>query len=319
LTPFPALLHTGIVQQGKNYLIFLFAVMAIAGAAIAWSQHLDNIELGVRLGDTSEHDQLQKQVAELQAKNSALQDQNKSFQDKISALQEQIITLTAQAQEAADQKKLAVFLPGSAEAGPGVGTAVNLAQPVANDVPAAMSSAQMRAVVDQRYGALISSLNLSPEQAEQFKNLLAAKMQAAADAANALMPPDPNARPNMAAIRKAVANAESTATAQIQAQFGDTVATQYQQYQQTFPQRNTINQFANSLNSSSTPLSDDQAAQLVQILTQTQAPIPAGGLGRILDGGASYHSRITPETLKMAAGVLTVEQLTALQQFQKQQ
>jgi hypothetical protein len=313
LTPLPSPFHTSKVNSGKNYLIFLLAVLAIAGGALAWSQHLQNLELGAHVADPAER-------ADLEARNKALLDQNKGLQAQIGALQEQILTLTAQVQEAADQKKMAALMPGAESAGTNVAApAMAGQQPAANDAPVPVTPLQLRAMVDQRYAALISKLNLTPEQAEQFKNLIALKMQSASDAATALVPTDPATRPNLPLIRQTVANIETNAVAQIQAQFGDAAATQYKQYQQTFPQRNTIDQLAASLKTGQTPLTDDQAAQMLDILTQTAPPMPRGGVGTILSGGMNYHSRITPQALTAAAGVLSSEQLAALQQIQKQQ
>jgi septal ring factor EnvC (AmiA/AmiB activator) len=300
------------MKSGKNYLILLFALLAVVGGAIAWNLNLANIDLTARVANPGEHADLRKRVAELE-------EQNKGLQAQIGALQEQIATLTAQAQETADQKKMTDLLPGASPPPVSVAAPGLAGQPAAQVVPPTATSAQRRALVEQRYADLVNKLNLNPDQAEEFKNLIATKMQAASDAANALLPTDPAARPNLNVIRQTVANIETNAVAQIQAQFGDAAATQYQQYQQTFGQRNTVGQLASMLGNSQTPLTDDQAAQMVQVLTQTAPPMPKGSLGTILDGGMSYHSRITPQTINAATGFLTPEQVAALQRLQKQQ
>ncbi len=312
MTPLLSPFHTSKVNSGKNYLIFLLAVLAIAGGALAWSQHLQNLELGAHVADPAER-------ADLEARNKALLDQNKGLQAQIGALQEQILALTAQVQEVVDQKKMTASMPGAESAGTNVASPAMAGLPAANDAPTPVTPLQLRAMVDQRYAALISKLNLTPEQAEQFKNLIALKMQPASDAATALVPTDPAARPNLPLIRQTVANIETNAVAQIQAQFGDAAATQYKQYQQTFPQRNTVDQLSASLKAGQTPLTDDQASQMLDILAQTAPPMPRGGVGTILSGGMNYHSRITPQALTAAASVLSAEQLAALQQLQKQQ
>ena len=300
------------MNKGKNYLTFLFALLAIAAGALAWNQHLQLIELTLRNGDPAEKARLQSAVADLGAKNKALQ-------AEIDALQEQIVALTAQVQESAEQKKLTALMPG-AESNPASVAAPGVADPpVPADTPVPATPAQLRGLVDQRYTALINKLNLTPEQAEQFKNLIALKMQSASDAANALVPTDPAQRPNLNLIRQTVANIENGAVAQIQAQFGDTAAAQYKQYQQTFPQRNTVDQLSASLAASGSPLSEAQATQLVDILAQTAPPMPRGGIGTIVGAGMNYHSRITSQALSAATGVLSADQLTALQQLQKQQ
>lgn len=300
------------MKLGKNHLIFLLALLAIGVGALAWNQHLQNLELSAGNVDPNERAGLQAQVKELEARN-------KTLQARISALQEQIAALSAQVQQSADEKQAAALLPGTDPTSVNVPAPAMADQPAANDAPAAATPAQLRATVEVRYAALIGKLNLTPEQAEQFKNLIALKMQSASNAANALTPTDLGARPNLPLVRQTVANIENTAVAQIQAQFGDAAAAQYKQYQQTFPQRNTVDQLSASLRASQTPLTDDQAAQMVDILAQTAPPMPRGGVGTILGGGMTYHSRITPQTVTAAAGVLSPQQLAALQQIQKQQ
>jgi hypothetical protein len=300
------------MNRGKNYLIFLFALLAIAAGALAWNQHLQLIELTLRNGDPAEQARLQATVSDLATRN-------KGFQAKISALQEQIAALTARVQESAEQKKLTALMPG-AEGNPASVAAPDVADPpVPADTPVPSTPTQLRGLVDHRYAALINKLNLTPEQAEQFKNLIALKMRAASDAANALVPTDPAQRPDLNLIRQTVANIENGAVAQIQAQFGDTAAAQYKQYQQTFPQRNTVDQLSASLAASRSPLSEAQATQLADILAQTAPPMPRGGIGTILGGGMNYHSRITPQALSAATGVLSADQLAAFQRLQKQQ
>jgi hypothetical protein len=298
--------------MGKNHLIFLFALLAIAAGALAWNQHLQLIEFTLRNGDPAEQARLQAEVADLATKN-------KMLQAEISALQEQIAALTAQVQESAEQKKLMALTPGAEGSPAGVAAPGVPDAPAPSETPVPATPSQMRGLVDQRYAALINKLNLTPEQAEQFKNLIALKMQAASDAANALVPTDPAQRPDLNLIRQTVANIENGALAQIQAQFGDTPAAQYKQYQQTFPQRNTVDQLSASLAASGTPLNEAQAAQLVDILAQTAPPMPRGGIGTILTGGMNYHSRITPEAVTAATGVLSADQLAAFQRLQKQQ
>ena len=294
------------MKSFKNYLILLLAILAVAGGLLAWQQHLQNIELSAAALGAGDRESLEKRIAELSARNTALQDQ-------VAALQGQLDALAAQA----PGQKGRARGSGAPDGNPATDAIAAPPPAAAVDNPPPPTSAQLQAKVGALYGALFAKLNLTPEQTDQLKTLLAARMQAMSDAGAALTPQDPNQRVNMAALRQSVANAEAGVNSQIEAQFGDAVYTQYQQYQQTFPQRNTVNQLGQMLNGTDDLLTDDQASQLVAILAQTEVPQGRGGSGRVIDGGINMHSRISDQTVSQAASVLSAPQLQALQALQR--
>jgi hypothetical protein len=295
------------VNSGKKYLVLVFVVLAVAAGVLAWRLRLENIELRGRLLGNDERDALQKRLAELTA-------QNKELQDMIAALQAQIGALALQARDQKNRVGENGSLGGNST--PEADTASPPVAAVGN--PGQPTSQQVEALVDARYAALFKQLNLTPGQTEQLRLLLAARIQAMSGAGAALTPQDPSQRVDMATLRQAVANAEAGVNAQIESQFGDAVYAQFQQYQQTFPQRNTVNQLSQMLSGSDAALTDDQANQLVQILVQTEVPQGRGGPGRVIDGGINMHSRISAQTINAATTLLSPPQLQALQQLQKQ-
>ncbi len=304
----------------RNCLIALLSLTAIAGAWFGWSEYLETVDLRAQLGDPAETVAQQHRLDALTAKNKELQEQVAVLQNQIGLLQDQLNARGAAATmpPAAD--------PRSPVLGPPPGGA-----PLAQDTSAVaramlgnastqLTTAQAMTVVGGHYDALLKQLGLSPEQADQFKNMMALRIQLVAGAVTPLVPTDgSDPAAAMPAIRQAAANAEQALAAQIQAQFGADVASQYLQYQQTFPQRNTIDQLALVLGNTPAPLSDSQYSQMVQLLLQTQVPDDGGGPQRVIFGSVNYHSRISDQTIAAASTVLSQDQVQILRQLQKQQ
>ena len=291
------------MNAGKNILIFAGALLAVAAGVLAWNQHLENIALRAQLLDPDNRADLQKQLA-------AATDRIKSLEAQIAVLQERLAAQTAREADQAGQKSSAAVdnaVVNQAVSGPAPGNSAGQ-QPL---TPAQVQQYIQAAV--QAHLPLFKALNLSPEQTEQFTNLLTQKQEAAFSAANDAL--QQGASP--AAAMQMVASAQGAANAQIQTQFGDAVYAQYQQYEQTFPQRNTIGHLAQFLSGTDTPLTDDQANQMVQLLAQTQMPDDGGSLLRHINGSINFHARISDQTVSQAAGLLSPPQLQALQALQQ--
>lgn len=189
---------------------------------------------------------------------------------------------------------------------------------------------EQKAQLDSRYAALFKNLNLSPEQLDKFKNFLVEKQTSMMDVLAAARAQGINPRTDPQGFKQMVTDAQGEINNSIKAALGDVAYAQYQTYEQTGPQRNTVSQLEQRLSYTSTPLSSTQAEQLVSILaTTTPAPknsdagnsrpgmmfAPGGGAG-FLGGGTS---KITDASITQAQGVLAGPQLTALQQLQQEQ
>jgi hypothetical protein len=182
---------------------------------------------------------------------------------------------------------------------------------------------QQRAALDGRYAELFKKLRLTPAQLDQFKNLLVEKQSAMMDVMAAARAQGLDPRRDRDEYRALVAQTQAELDNNIQAVLGDGGFSEYQRYQQTLPQRATAEQFAQRLSYTSTPLSALQTEQLIQIFSQTSKPSPADAAARgnflssLGMGGGGVA--ISDGALTQAQGVLSPDQLAALQQFQQEQ
>ncbi len=189
----------------------------------------------------------------------------------------------------------------------------------------ALMAMERKAALDSRYAGLFKKLNLSPADLEKFKNLLADKQATMMDVLAAARAQGLNPRDNRDEIRALVSNYEAESDANIQATLGPAAYAQYQQYEQTLPQRNVVDQLGQRLSYSSTPLSSDQSEQLISLLAATTpartnnggaAPlVPGGGFGGRGGGGA----QITDAAIAQSQSILSSTQVDALKQLQQQQ
>lgn len=183
---------------------------------------------------------------------------------------------------------------------------------------------QQRGALDARYAALFKSLNLSPAQLEQFKNLLVEKRTAVADVMAAARSQGLTGRENRDELRALVQNAQAEVDASIRASIGDAAYAQYQGFEQTQAQRNVVSQLQQRLSYTDAPLTDTQTEQLVQVLaTATESSNPRAATVRTPAGrigfGGSGGAQITDAALTQAASVLSASQQQALQQLQAEQ
>ena len=150
---------------------------------------------------------------------------------------------------------------------------------------------QMKGRISQTYGPLFKALNLSPDQLAQFQSLLADKQQALMDVMQAARDQGINPRADPDGFKTLVNQAVSQVDQTIQQTLGDAAFQQYQQYQQTLPERNVVNSLQQQLSYTQTPLTDDQAN--ADDLAPRPEPAPAR---RRRDGGHRQRRRRGPRT-----------------------
>jgi hypothetical protein len=190
---------------------------------------------------------------------------------------------------------------------------------------------QAKGRIAQTYGALFKSLNLSPDQLAQFQQLLADKQQAMMDVLQAAREQGINPRTDPDGFKTLMSQAVAQTDQSIQQAIGDGAFQQYQQYQQTLPERNVVNSLQQQLSYTQTPLTDDQANALISLLQQNQpqragngtsgtgdgAGGPGPGIMALINGGG--NARVTDDAIAQAQGVLSAPQVAVLQQVQQQQ
>ena len=189
-----------------------------------------------------------------------------------------------------------------------------------------LQTATIQGQIDARYASLFKQLGLAPDQLAQFKAALTEKQLAISDAANLAREQGISPATDRDGFFQVIQDAQSSADGQIKTMLGDAGYGQYQQYEQTIPERALVNQLQQSLSYTPTPLTDDQANQLIPILQQGA---PKTGPGA--DGGMSSQSingmttvgsppiNLTDQTVGLAQSVLAPSQVQALQQIQSQQ
>jgi hypothetical protein len=166
---------------------------------------------------------------------------------------------------------------------------------------------QRRSSLDGRYAALFKKLNLSPADLEKFKSLLVDKQSAPMDVMNAAREQGLNPRENREQIQALIRNFEAETDAAIRATLGEAAYQQYQQYEQTGPQRGMVSQLEQRLSYSRTPLYGNQSEQLVNVLAASNG---TGGRGRVT---------ITDAVIAQSEGFLSAPQVEALRQLQQEQ
>jgi hypothetical protein len=305
------------VKSPRNILIGVLCAALLATGALAWYQFRELIVLKAQLAD-GDNVSLRKQLA-------AARKTIKSLEDRIAALR---------GRRGGGDGSLADGGDGSdnpSQNGAGRRGRFGAWGEMANNPEfQRLLAIQMKGRISQTYGPLFKSLNLSPDQLAQFQSLLADKQQALMDVMAAARDQGINPRTDPDAFKTLVGQAVSQADANIQQALGDAAFQQYQQYQQTLPERNTVNSLQQQLSYSQTPLTDDEANQMISLLAQNQ-PQRAGngtaGTGNGGDAGPNPMSlvngggtaRVTNDAITQASGVLSAPQVAALQQIQLQQ
>ncbi len=310
----------------KNYLIILLGLTTIAGGAFAWSQYQELIRLRADSLSDSARTDLQKRLMAMEKRKNELEAELASLRARRAGAM-----VDAEGDPAAEDP--------SAPGRPGAGRfnrrngMNNLATLLDNPEFSKLWNAQQKSSLDARYAALFKDLNLSPADLDKFKSLLVEKQNAILDVMAAareqgLNPRDPTDRAQLTTLLQ-------TAQAQVDNNILQTLGAgqfaQYQNYEQTLPQRSVVSQLAQTLSYSGSPLQDAQAEQLVNILA-ANTPVPrqgAGGVGGLfaaMGGGGpmagflgNRAAPITDSAITQAGAILTAPQVTALQQLQAQQ
>jgi hypothetical protein len=304
------------VRPSKNALIIIMAFAVATLAAVAWRQYRELIDLRAQVAD-GELAMLKKQLADARKAIKSLEDRMAAMRGRRGG---------GAAGDLANGENPAA---GTGR-GRGGGRFGAFGQLAANPEFQRLLALQMKSRISATYGPLFKSLNLTPDQLAQFQSLLADKQQALMDTLQAAREQGINPRTDPDGFKTLVNQSISQVDTSIQQALGDADYQQYQQYQQTLPERNTVNSLQQQLSYTPTPLTDDEANQMVQLLAQNQPQRAGSGTSGTAtggDGGPSLMNlingggtaKITPEAVTAASGVLSAPQLSALQQVQSEQ
>lgn len=191
-----------------------------------------------------------------------------------------------------------------------------------------LMSLQQKGALDGRYAALFRKLNLNPQQLEQLKNLLVEKQTAPMDVMAAAREQGIDPFQNGAEFRQLIQNAQDDIDNNIRANLGENVYNQYKDYENTFGQRSLVTQLQDRLSYSNTPLSSQQAEQLIGILAASSPSTASrnavflggpGGMGGAVRFFGANGTPVTDDAIASASTILTADQISALREIQSEQ
>jgi hypothetical protein len=181
------------------------------------------------------------------------------------------------------------------------------------------STIQAQSRIDGQYAAFFKTLKLTPDQIEQFKKLLVEKQMVGFDGMSAAHQQGIDVSTDPKALFQIIAGAEKTVDGQNADLIGADSFAQFQQYQDTIPARNTASLLTTALSYTATPLTDAQAAGVIQILASYGTPpLPPGNPFAVLNGDLGVV-KLSAEGLAQLQATLSPPQLQALQTKLQQQ
>jgi hypothetical protein len=341
--------HRRLAGALRAKLISGLLVLPVFGlSALAWQQYAELVSLRARTIDGDERVALNQTMAELQRRNRELEALLRATRLSRQDAKDMAANARADAQDAS--KSASAVLAALAADDPA--TAAESRRDAELELLGAMAdipefqrliALQQRAKIDAKYAALVKKLNLTPEQAQKFENLLADRQSAFADAMIAAHDQGlsgKEARDMAQAVTRAT---QKDIDSNIKSLLGPQGYGQFQNYEQTMPQRETVMQLAQRLSYTATPLSTRQQDQLVQLLATTanqaaaaaaaaasaasgqKVPRPATTLAPLpgalssLGIASSSTALITAGAVAKAQGLLAAQQLNALRQMQQEQ
>jgi hypothetical protein len=298
------------VKSTPSFLAGLFFLTTIALAIVAYQEYTANLRLRAEMFDPSTG--LKRELADAQKTTRDLRDQ-------LAAMRANLARRMA---ERGDEGR------GPGAGGPGNRSARRAQFEALMDSPQfqALMSLQAKSRLDGQYADLFKELtqqyNLSPQQLDQFKNLLVQRQEAQRDAVQAARQNGISPQTDPQAWKEAMTAATGDIDSQIQSDLGSGAYSAYQTYQQTASQRATVTQLQQSLSYTSAPLTDAQSQQLVTLLQQSGGSSTGRNFayGGPFGGGAGGpQAQITPDVISQASSFLNPSQVAALQQLQQAQ
>ncbi len=320
----------------KNTLIAVFiATSVVLGAlcVVQW-QKLDR-QKGQLVSLRGEMDQKTQEIADLQANQKLIAKQRHESLEQASDLAAKL-----QAQRLANAKAAASASTNQAaedenkkQSKGGFGDAI--AKMMKDPEMLKMIRDQQRTMMDSLYSPLVKKLNLPPEEAAQFKDLLADNMMKGASKATSLFGGDSST--NRTELLNTLSAEQKSFDLQVREFLGESRYAEYKNYQQTVGERTQLNQFRMQSAGGESALTDQQTEQLLGFMKEekqvvaaaTGLPMPgdnqdAATLQAMFSGEGSEKVLQSQETVNQqvyarAREILSAEQLAAFGKFQTNQ
>lgn len=259
----------------KNVLTLVLAVTSIALGALCivqWQklskQKVETVSL------RGEMEQKTQEIADLRASHKLIEQQRRAFLDQAADL-----AVKLQARQQADVKTTEATTPDAAAAAESAKPAKDknpfgdfFAKLMEDPDTKKMIRETQRVMLDQMYGPLVKKLNLTPEEADQFKDLIADNMMKATEKAGSLFG---DSATNRTERLKGLAEEQKAFEEQVRGFLGETRYARYQDYQQTVNERAQLNQFQQQYGGGENALSEQQTERLLAIMKEEKQSVAA--------------------------------------------
>jgi hypothetical protein len=277
------------VTLSKTYIILLLTATTIGGAALAWRQYGELVELRAAAMNRGDRADLQKRIWDLEKANRDLQDQLAAHQGTGGL--DELLAVAPEAERTTPSRERGGRSDRSGDSrgrgSSGMQQAVAMRELMSKPEVQAMVGLQLKSAIESRYAPLFKNLNLPVEQIDRLKTLLAERVTTMHDVAAAAREQGVSPRENPEAYRKLFTDAQNQIDASIKSVVGDQGFAQLANYEQTMPQRNVVNELQQRLSYTATPLTPAQAEQMVQILAANTPQRQSGSSPGPTKGGPS--------------------------------
>jgi len=318
----------------KNVFILIFAITAIALGAVCVLQSRKLANQREQLAALrSEAERQSSEFADLQSSNQLLEKQRQELLEQSSKLAAKVQTQLRAEKAPATSVESAATTNQQKSASDKNPFGNALAKMMADPEMKKMIREQQRTMIEQLYTPLIKQLGLQPDEAEQFKNLLADNMIKAAEKATSMFGGD--SATNRTEMVAKLTEEQKSFDELVRGFLGESRYAEYKDYQQTVGERTQLNQFRQTMGSENA-LTDQQTDQLLKFMREEKQTVTAAGGMASFDGqdAANMQAMLSGEGVdkilqnqetigkrvyERARTVLSENQLTAFGKFQTSQ
>lgn len=324
----------------KNLLIGVLFVTTLVFGGLYFKQACQDAQ--VRAGT----DELRQEVSDLQAKVTRQQKEETQLQEELrrasanaaANIQEEALLraslMQSMTNRGAGASSSSGAQGGSGRSNPLGGLSDMLKNPELKEMIKNQQKTAMSAMIDKNYGRLFADLHLTPEQSATLKDLLLKKQLDAMDGGMSLFL-DGGDSTNRAQAVQQIKDASDAADAKIKEFLGDDNFAQFQSYEQSMGERMVVSGLEDQLAGGAAALSDDQARQLIQAMTQerqnfkfttdlsNKSKVSADPTAMFNDDTVNTFlqemGQLNQQYLTSAKSILTPDQLTAFDKYLQNQ
>lgn len=238
----------------RNLPVLLLSVLSIALAGVAWNSHRQHVTLRGQVATLKKSLAARDAViADIRQSGEKLEQQNKVFTEESTALREKLAQNPVQLASVSEPAAEPTATPTDEKKNPFGGMMEKMMK---NPKMLDAIAAQQMAVLKPMYADLVKQLQLTPEEAKQFFDVLSAQTAKAMQAGMKMMSGD-----------KKAADEIKNSQEEMKAFLGDRYP-QYETYQKSLPDRMQLSQINSQMAARQTPLRLDQSNGLLQIMQQ---------------------------------------------------